>query len=97
MYSVVRIFEGDGSPAPDGPEVTPSRADDLLAATGCVTLLVIKGDDDSRVTVEIFETLDDLTAAHGGGAGRLAHRWPSPAGPERGRTITGEIVFQRGL
>jgi hypothetical protein len=96
MYSVVRIFEADGSPAPSGPDGAPSRADELSAATGFVTLLAIRGDDGSLVTVEIFETLHDLTAALEG-AGGLAHRWPAPAGPERGRTITGEIVFQRGL
>lgn len=96
MYSVVRIIEGRGHPASDVPEAARAHVETLGTATGSVTLLAISGDDGTLVTVEIFETLDDMTAAQvvaGPGTGRSSPE----AGPEPGRTITGEIVFQRGL
>ena len=96
MYSIVRIFEGGGRPAADVPETARSRVEALGRAAGFVTLLAIKGDDGALITVEIFETLDDMTDAQvaAGRDARLSHH---EGGPESGRTITGEIVFQRGL
>jgi len=96
MYSVVRIFEGGGHPASDVPEAARARVEALDRAAGFVTLLAIKGDDSALITVEIFETLDDMRAAQSA-AGRDAWLSPAEGGPEFGRTITGEIIFQRGL
>jgi len=96
MYSVVRIFEGDGQPVSHGPEVAPARVGDLSEADGLVTLLAIKGDDGALVTVEIFETLEDLRIAQAD-AGRADPVLPSEDRPACARTISGEIVFQRGL
>jgi len=96
MYSVVRIFEGAGSPASDGPEVAPTGVADLCGSAGFVTLLAIRGDDGALVTVEIFETLDDLRIAEAD-ARRARSPLPAEDGPACARTISGEIVFQRGL
>jgi hypothetical protein len=96
MHSVVRIFEGGEHPASDVPEAVRARIDALGRAAGSVTLLAIKGDDGALITVEIFETLDDMQAAQRA-AGRHAGVSPSEGRPECARTITGEIVFQRGL
>jgi hypothetical protein len=96
MYSVVRIYEGGDVPASDIPEAARARLEALGMATGFVTLLAIDGDDGALVTVEIYETLDDLQVAQGV-AGRGARRSPAGGGADRGRTITGEIAFQRGL
>jgi hypothetical protein len=94
MYSVVRIVEGAGHPASDGPEV--AAAANLLGSAGLVTLLAVGGDDGTLVTIEIFETLDDLRTALAE-AHRGSPRWPSGDRPGSVRTIVGEIVFQRGL
>jgi len=96
MYSIVRIFEGDGHPASDGPAVAPARVGDLFGAAGLVTLLAIKGDDGALVTVEIFETADDLRIAQAD-TSRADPLLPFEDPPARTRTISGEIVFQRGL
>lgn len=96
MYSVVRIFEGGEPPASDALAAARARVEVMGGAAGFVTLLAILASDGALVTVEIFETLDDMTAAQRA-AGRGASRSPSGNEPERGRTITGEIVFQRGL
>lgn len=96
MHSVVRIFEGGERPASDLPETAHARVEALGGAAGSVTLLVIRGDDGTLLTVEIFETLDDMTAAQGA-SGREAPLPPAEGAPECGRTITGEIIFQRGL
>lgn len=96
MYSVVRIFEAGGRTASDVPETARVRVEALDRTTGFVTLLAIKGDDGVLLTVEIFETLDDMRAAQEA-AGRGARLSPSEAGPGGARTIAGEIVFQRGL
>jgi hypothetical protein len=96
MFSVVRIFEGGGYTASDVPETARARVEALGRTTGFVTLLAIKGDDGALLTVEIFETLDDMRAAQKA-AGRDALLSPSEGGPEGARTIAGEIVFQRGL
>jgi hypothetical protein len=96
MYSVIRIFEGGGHPASEALAAARTRVEAMGRAAGFVTLLAILGDDGALVTVEIFETLDDMAAAQGSaaiGAGRP----PSRGEPEGGRTIAGEIVFQRGL
>jgi hypothetical protein len=96
MYALVRIFAGGGHPASDLSEAARARVEVLDTTPGFVTLLAIKGDDGALIVVEIFETLGDMTAA-------LAVAWhdarlsPSPGGPQFGRTISGEIVFQRGL
>lgn len=96
MYSVVRIYEGSDVPASDVPEATRARVEALGLATGFVTLLAIDGGDGALVTVEIFETLEDLKLAQRA-AERDARGSSTGGGPGRGRTITGEIVFQRGL
>jgi len=96
MYAVVRIFEGGGDPASDVPEAVRARVEAMGVAAGFVTLLAIQGDEGALVTVEIFETLGDLRAAERA-AGRAGRPSPSEDGPEGDRTITGEIVFQRGL
>jgi len=90
MYSVVRIFDGEESFASSIPQVVRDRVGALGEVAGFVTLLAIRGDDGAVVTVEIFETLEDLRAAwdrHG--ASETSHNGT--------RTISGEIVFQRGL
>jgi len=96
MFSVVRIFEGGGHTASDVPETARARVEALGRTTGFVTLLAIKGDDGALLTVEIFETRDDMRAAQRA-AVRDALLSPSEGGPEGARTIAGEIVFQRGL
>jgi hypothetical protein len=96
MYSVVRIFEGGGLTAANAPETARANVEALARTTGFVTLLAIKGDDGALLTVEIFETLEDMRAAQGT-AGRDALLSPSEGGPGGARTIAGEIVFQRGL
>lgn len=96
MHSVIRIFEEGGHRASGALGGAPARAEALGQTPGFVTLLAIQGDDGALVTVEIFETLDDLTAALSGGGGGEA--WPPcPVEQEPCRTISGEIVFQRGL
>jgi 6-phosphofructokinase len=96
MYSVVRILERGRHTASDVHETARGRVEVMGRSAGFVTLLAILGDDGALVTVEIFETQDDMTAAQGT-AGHYASRSPSPDGPEGDRTIAGEIVFQRGL
>lgn len=96
MYAVVRILEGGNHAAVDVPEAARGLVEAPGGTTGLVTLLAIKGDDGALVTVEIFETLDDLRVAEGA-AGRDTRRSPAEDGSEGGRTISGEIVFQRGL
>ncbi|MDH4045740.1 MAG: hypothetical protein OEW06_14920 [Gemmatimonadota bacterium] len=96
MYSVARIFEGGGHATPDDPEAGRALVEALGGASGLVTLLAIEGDDGALITVEIFETLDDMKAAQGA-AGHDPHPSTSEGGPHHVRTIAGEIVFQRGL
>jgi len=96
MYSVVRIFEGGGHAASDALEAAHARAEVIGRAVGFVTLLAILADDSSLVTVEIFETQDDMAAGPGAEGSGASHP-PSRDEPECNRTITGEIVFQRGL
>jgi hypothetical protein len=96
MYSAVRIFEGGGLSAADALEAARTRVEALGEAAGLVTLLAILGDEGALVTLEIFETLDDMRAAQRA-VGRGARPSPSGDGPQDGRTIAGEIVFQRGL
>jgi hypothetical protein len=96
MYSLVRIFEAGRDLASEVPEAARARVEALDAAAGFVTLLAIRGDDGALVTVEIFETLDDMRVAQEAVV-RDARLSPSPPGSWPGKTITGEIVFQRGL
>ncbi len=96
MYSIIRIFEGRGLATSDELEAARARVEVMGRSAGFVTLLAIVGDDRELVTVEIFETLDDMTAAQAAD-GRDAARSRGPDEPEGGRTITGEIVLQRGL
>ncbi len=96
MYAVVRVSEAGGHTVSDVPETARSRIEALERTTGFVTLLAIRGDDGVLLTVEIFETLDDMRAAQEA-AGRDVHLSPSEGGLEGARTIAGEIVFQRGL
>jgi hypothetical protein len=96
MYSVVRIFEGDTYATTVDPEVGRARLGELWAAPGFVTLVAIKGDDGALVTVEIFETIADLRIAEADARRADLLRGPGDR-PVRARTISGEIVFQRGL
>lgn len=96
MYSVVRILEGGGDPTSDVPEAARARVEAMGRVAGFVTLLAIKGDDGALVTVEIFETLDDMRTAQRA-SGRDVRLSPSEDRPRADRTISGEIVFQRGL
>lgn len=96
MYAAVRIFERGTYTPSDVRDAARARVEALGTAASVVTLLAIKAEDGALVTVEIFETFDEMTVAQRS-AGTDSWLSPADGGPQPGRAITGEIVFQRGL
>lgn len=95
MYSVVRTFEGRGHTAATITEAARARVRILDEVPGFVTLLAIEAESDALITIEIFESADDMQAAL---------RAEGGDGVSYGKGIltcvgatAGEIVFQRGL
>jgi heme-degrading monooxygenase HmoA len=95
MYSVVRTFEGRGHTAATISEAARARVRVLDKVPGFVTLLAIEAETDTLITIEIFESADDMRAAlRNGGGVDVSH---GEGGLTCVATTVGEIVFQRGL